>query len=171
MRPTLPLAKNAAKAVEATARYEGRQLSKTMDGVLSRFRGSILDAMARRMPEEDRVFLAERWGFSSPSTSNRQSGSVEPSTSEVVEPKTSAPVSATRSSISAEEQALMNARAAGAAARKALESGATLRYSKADAKMSGHDRQDKSKGESAKSSDGPQASLSSARDESTEVSS
>lgn len=131
-RRTLPLAKPAAKAMDAAAAAasgEPRQLSETLraggvavGGALAKIKGTVMEAMARRMPEQDRVFLAERWGFSN--AGNTVSAEHEVSAPAQVEPAAEQVVAmAAPVVLSAEQETLAKARAAGAAARRAMEVG------------------------------------------------
>lgn len=144
MRPTSLGAKNAVKAVEVATKQRSAEravLPGAVGGVLSKFKGTIMELMAKRIPEDDRIFLAERWGFSSPISSSHGPGKVDITTTEPTRPVQDIGSKEACVTLTAEDEALSKAREAGAAARRAIEAGHPIRPAVSPTKMSGHERQ------------------------------
>lgn len=139
MRRTLFLAKPAAKAMEAAASDELRPLSKVVGGVLAKFRGTIMEAMAKGMSERDRVFLAQRWGFSGAVAGGGEHGEIDPALEKTSQGGDTT-IEAAHTVINAEEKVLVGARIAGYAARRALEISEPVEPPGNSFKMSGHDQ-------------------------------
>lgn len=145
IRRSLPLSKPAANKVAAAAREASSakgghsQLSETLGGVLARFKGTVMEAMAKGIPEQERAFLAQRWGFanvesSEPKASVKTSSpaatavpaaqsDTPPATDAVSDPNVaqSKNLKSAPAALSAGEETLAKARAAGAAARREME--------------------------------------------------
>lgn len=152
VRRTLRVSKPAAKAM-----VSGGQFSQTLKagqvvvgGALARLKGTVMEAMAKSMPEKDRKFFAERWGFAgstaqgidlpknvleslaavgattAKSSAASDLANDDPSAAEAV------PVQLTEG-----EQMLARARAAGAAARRAMEAGGAVPISNHSVRING----------------------------------